>query len=88
MVDEQITTLSEIAKNEKRLFILRELVKKTDLTWTEIVRLIDKEFGIRVNPNTVGFHLKYLLDRDYIRKIGSHYILNDRVKQLVGKLVE
>lgn len=87
MENNEITILGEAIKNEKRLFMLRELMLKRDLTWTEIVRLADEHFDIRLNPNTVSFHLKYLMDRDIIKKAGNHYIFNDKMGSLLSTLV-
>ncbi len=67
--------------------MLRELMLKRDLTWTEIVKSTDEHFGIRLNPNTVSFHLKYLMDRDIIKKVGNHYIFNDKMRSLFSTLV-
>ncbi len=87
MENNEITILGEAIKNEKRLFMLRELMLKRDLTWTEIVKSTDEHFGIRLNPNTVSFHLKYLMDRDIIKKVGNHYIFNDKMRSLFSTLV-
>ncbi len=87
MENNEITILGETIKNEKRLFMLRELMLKRDLTWTEIVKSTDEHFGIRLNPNTVSFHLKYLMDRDIIKKVGNHYIFNDKMRSLFSTLV-
>ena len=87
MENNEITILGETIKNEKRLFMLRELMLKRDLTRTEIVKSTDEHFGIRLNPNTVSFHLKYLMDRDIIKKVGNHYIFNDKMRSLFSTLV-
>ena len=87
MENNEITILGEAIKNEKRLFMLRELMLKKDLTWTEIVKLTDEHFDIRLNPNTVSFHLKYLMDRGIIMKVGNHYIFNDKMRSLLSTLV-
>ena len=87
MENNEITILGEAIKNEKRLFMLRELMLKRDLTWTEIVRLADEHFDIRLNPNTVSFHLKYLMDRGIIKRVGNHYIFNDKMRSLLSTLV-
>ena len=87
MENNEITILGEAIKNEKRLFMLRELMLKRDLTWTEIVKITDEHFGIRLNPNTISFHLKYLMDRDIIKKVGNHYIFNDKMRSLFSTLV-
>ena len=42
MENNEITILDEAIKNEKRLFMLRELMLKRDLTWTEIVKITDE----------------------------------------------
>lgn len=88
MENQEITILGEVIKNEKRLFILRVLMIRKDMNWTDIANSADDHFGIRLNPNTISFHLKYLMDREIIVKVGNHYIFNEKMRSQLSTLVK
>ncbi len=79
MNTDEMILFGEILKNNKRRFIIELLLKK-DLKWSELEDNIDKEFKIRVNPNTLSFHLKYLLERGIVKKSGEHYSIDNKYK--------
>ena len=64
-------------KNNKRRFIIG-LLLENELQWSELEKNIDREFKIRVNPNTLSFHLKYLLERGIIKKSEEHYSIDNK----------
>ena len=76
---DEIVLFGETFKNNKRRFIIELLLKK-ELKWSELEDNIDKEFKIRVNPNTLSFHLKYLLERGIVKKSGEHYSIDNKYK--------
>lgn len=85
-----VASIGAAIRNEKRLFIIRKLIdSKNGLTWSEITSLVEEEFKIRVNPNTISFHLKFLLDQDIITKAGNRYNLIEKnnVTKLLSELV-
>lgn len=82
-----VSVMAEAISNPKRLYLLRKFIERKELNWKEIVRLMEEEFQIRLNPNTVSFHLKYLMDRGLITKAGNRYIFNEEMEEAVKKLV-
>lgn len=82
-----ISTVGGAISSPKRLFILRKFIEKNDLTWSEIVSMMEDEYQIRLNPNTVSFHLKYLMDRGIISKAGNHYVLDSKMETTIKKMV-
>ena len=76
---DEIVLFGETFKNNKRRFIIALLLKK-ELKWSELEDNIDREFKIRVNPNTLSFHLKYLLERGIVKKSGEHYSIDNKYK--------
>lgn len=71
---------AEIIKNEKRVFILSEIYNQNRLRWADIVDKIDSHFNIRVNPNTVSFHLRFLIEHGLIVKAGNLYTIRNSEK--------
>ncbi len=89
MTHVEVSSIGAAISNEKRLFILKMLTKHSELSWSQIVKYLDEEYSIRVNPNTVSFHLKYLLDRNIIERRGNLYRLtgDEQVKRRIVVLV-
>lgn len=84
----EIRSLGDAIGNEKRIFILKQLTENKKLTWSQISESLEKEFNIRMNPNTVSFHLKYLIDKGMVNKVGDFYILVNDKKNKIEELMK
>ena len=56
--------------NNYRILILAYLIQRKEATWSEIKQFLDNVYG-SINPNTLHFHLKALINSDMIRWSGS-----------------
>ncbi|MBA3751151.1 MAG: hypothetical protein H0X03_09745 [Nitrosopumilus sp.] len=65
-IAEEFTTLSNIY----RVLILMYLNNNNNSNWSKIKEFIEQSSGI-VNPNTLHFHLKSLINMRYIKRSGS-----------------
>ncbi len=82
----RLTDLGDSIKNEKRVFILRVLLEEGSLTWSQLVEKLESRFAIRLNPNTLSFHLKYLIDKGLVKKRTDDYVLLEQ--EIVKSLIE
>ncbi|MEM0133647.1 MAG: ArsR family transcriptional regulator [Thermoplasmatales archaeon] len=88
MNEEEVRVIGEILRNDKRTYILKQLAQDRELTWTEITRRIEDEFKIKVNPNTVSFHLSFLIKRNFVKKVGDHYVFNENSRAIMRGLMK
>lgn len=84
----RISSLGNAIGNEKRVFILKQLTRTKKLTWTQISESLEREFKVKMNPNTVSFHLRYLLESGIVNKAGETYFINENVKDRLKMLIE
>ncbi|HEY7573506.1 MAG TPA: helix-turn-helix domain-containing protein [Nitrososphaeraceae archaeon] len=56
--------------NNYRIAILAYLMWKKEATWSEIKQFLENMYG-SINPNTLHFHLKALINSNMIRWSGS-----------------
>lgn len=78
MGEKEILLAANVLKNEKRSFILKKIFESREMTWSQIVDTVETRFNIRVNPNTVSFHLKALIELGLISKYGDLYTIRDK----------
>ncbi len=62
----QITTDCSLLSNIYRTLIIMYLMDKGKSTWSEIKQFIESNSG-SINPNTLHFHLKALIDSKFIK---------------------
>jgi DNA-binding HxlR family transcriptional regulator len=75
-----ILAIADVIRNEKRIFILKEIFENKKMTWSQIVNKVETQFDIRVNPNTISFHLRFLINGGLITKSGDLYTIKDESK--------
>ena len=80
MGEKEILIMANVLKNEKRTFILKTIFESKEMTWSQIVSRVDMQFNVRVNPNTISFHLRSLINMGLISKSGELYTLRDKGK--------
>ena len=80
MGEKEILLAASVLKNEKRTFILKKIFESKEMTWSQIVSKVEMEFDIRVNPNTISFHLRSLINMGLISKSGDLYTIRDNSK--------
>jgi predicted transcriptional regulator len=95
--NKKFETVYHIAKNFSmlsnvyRALILIFLAEKKQATWTEIKKYIESNKEA-VNPNTLHFHLKSLLEYDYVKlkQVGERniYQLNQAPPELINSAIE
>ena len=78
MGEREILLAANVLKNEKRSFILKKIFESKEMTWSQIVDKVEKQFNIRVNPNTISFHLRSLINMGLISKTGDLYTIRDK----------
>lgn len=85
----ELSAIGAAVRNEKRVIILQKLVESGSLSWSEIVAELETHLKGKINPNTVSFHLKFLLDRKIVIRKGDRYSLNegDDVKRRISALI-
>ncbi|MCL4447754.1 MAG: hypothetical protein M1163_05125 [Candidatus Thermoplasmatota archaeon] len=77
--------IMQILRNEKRVVILKGLIEKKEMSWAELVNTVRGQFNTGMSPNTVAFHLKFLMDRKIVLKTDDRYVLSD--SNLTKKLI-
>ena len=77
MGEREILLAANVLKNEKRSFILKKIFESKEMTWSQIVSRVDMQFNVRVNPNTISFHLRSLINMGLISKSGNLYTIRD-----------
>ena len=77
MGEKEILIMANVLKNEKRTFILKTIFESKEMTWSQIVSRVDMQFNVRVNPNTISFHLRSLINMGLISKSGNLYTIRD-----------
>lgn len=80
MGEGEILLAANVLKNEKRSFILKKIFETKEMTWSQIVDKVEMQFNIRVNPNTISFHLRSLTNMGLISKSGDLYTIRDKSK--------
>lgn len=65
-ITEEYSTLS----NVYRTMILAYLIARNQGSWSEIKKFLESNLG-SVNPNTLHFHLKALIQRKFVVAVGS-----------------
>ena len=80
MGEKEILIMANVLKNEKRTFILKTIFESKEMTWSQIVSRVDMQFNVRVNPNTISFHLRSLINMGLISKSGDLYTIRDNSK--------
>jgi DNA-binding transcriptional ArsR family regulator len=88
MGEKEILLAASVLKNEKRSFILKKIFESKEMTWSQIVDKVEKQFNIRVNPNTISFHLRSLINMGLISKTGDLYTIRDKntVKDILNQV--
>lgn len=61
--------------NPYRLAILRFVAAEGRATWGQVERELESVFGRRVNPNSLSFHLRKLIDSQFLVQAGTEYRL-------------
>ena len=80
--------MANVLKNEKRTFILKKIFESKEMTWSQIVSKVDMQFNVRVNPNTISFHLRSLIKMGLISKREDLYTIRDRsqVQEILNRV--
>ena len=78
MGEREILLAANVLKNEKRSFILEKIFESKEMTWSQIVDKVEIQFNIRVNPNTISFHLRSLINMGLVSKSGDLYTIRDK----------
>ena len=88
MGEKEILLAASVLKNEKRSFILKKIFESKGMTWSQIVDKVEIQFNIRVNPNTISFHLRSLINMGLISKTGDLYTIRDKntVKDILNQV--
>ena len=66
----KISSKHEILANKLRVVILAIIVALGNAKWSDIKILLEKTVG-PVNPNTLAFHIKKLIEAGWIERSGS-----------------
>lgn len=84
-----LTEKYTILSSPFRLLILQYLRKKNQATWTELKDYIESKSG-SLNPNTLHFHLKTLINHKYVKRktIGEKltYDLNIKDQKILDEI--
>jgi len=67
---ENIVKKHEALANPIRVHILSIIISLEKASWSEIKEILESIYG-KVNPNTLAFHIKKLVDCGFISKEGS-----------------
>lgn len=60
----------EIFSNPLRSLIVSIVIVKSEVTWSELKRDLEKLVG-SINPNTLSFHIGKLIDAGFLDKAGT-----------------
>lgn len=75
--------------NPYRLAILRFVASSGGASWTDIEKELESAFSRRINPNSLSFHLRKLIDSDFLVQAGGQYRLGrtgiKRKNEFVGQ---
>ncbi len=61
--------------NPYRLAILRLVATKGNASWLQLNRELETVFEKRINPNSLSFHLKKLIENQFLTQSGAYYRL-------------
>jgi DNA-binding HxlR family transcriptional regulator len=61
----------DVLGNRLRILILVVLLARGRKSWNELKKEIEDLIGSPINPNTLSFHLKKLIQSELVTKIGS-----------------
>lgn len=61
---------ARVCSSPGRLLILSYLTQSGTATWSELLKFLSSELG-PVNPNTLHFHLKVLIQARWVKRSGS-----------------
>jgi DNA-binding HxlR family transcriptional regulator len=61
----------DVLGNRLRILILVVLLARGRRSWNELKKEIEDLIGSPINPNTLSFHLKKLIQSELVTKIGS-----------------
>jgi DNA-binding HxlR family transcriptional regulator len=61
----------DVLGNRLRILILVVLLARGRRSWSELKKEIEDLIGSPMNPNTLSFHLKKLIQSELVTKIGS-----------------
>ncbi len=61
--------------NPYRLAILRLVATKGKASWVQLDRELETVFEKRINPNSLSFHLRKLIESQFLTQSGSDYRL-------------
>ena len=88
MGEKEILLAASVLKNEKRSFILKKIFESKEMTWSQIVDKVEIQFNTRVNPNTISFHLRSLINMGLVSKSGDLYTIRDKntVKDILNQV--
>ncbi|MFZ8794208.1 MAG: hypothetical protein ACO2O2_10050, partial [Acidilobaceae archaeon] len=67
----QIADKYNVLGNRLRTLILVILLARGRRSWNELKKEIEDLIGSPINPNTLAFHLKKLIQSELVTKIGS-----------------
>ncbi len=86
-----ITDKHSTLSNPYRIMIIFIIWKNKQATWTEIKDFMESKLG-KINPNTLHFHLKALLESKYIKRINEGekfvYMTNQLNEDLLSEFKE
>jgi DNA-binding HxlR family transcriptional regulator len=85
----KIAETYSILSNPYRTLILAYLIKKKEASWSELKQFLEKHTGA-VNPNTLQFHLRLLIQQHILGRSGSEnnisYYIGNLPKDIESKL--
>jgi DNA-binding HxlR family transcriptional regulator len=61
----------DVLGNRLRILILVVLLARGRKSWNELKKEIEDLIGSPINPNTLSFHLKKLIQSELVTRIGS-----------------
>ncbi len=61
----------DVLGNRLRILILVVLLARGRRSWNELKKEIEDLIGSPINPNTLSFHLKKLIQSELVTRIGS-----------------
>ena len=83
----KITQEFTILSNIYRTLILLYLYKTKGSTWSEIKDFLEKNDGA-VNPNTLHFHMKALINAGYIKHSGSEDLSIYQIDKIPNNILQ
>ena len=78
--------VARVCSSPGRLLILSYLSQNGTSSWSEILKFLSSELG-PVNPNTLHFHLKTLIQVHWVKRSGSEDSPAYSVSKLPGEIV-